>query len=199
MTRPAVRLAASAVVTGLFLAGCASDDTDAADSPPEGPSATTSAAAPETVPGASAQTPETESTPVEVPEVLQFEATTVGGDAFDGASVAGKPVVLWFWAPWCSVCASQVPEVTDLAETYGDDIAFVGVGGLDPDEGAIEDFAENLPGLTNLSDTDGKLYQRFGIAEQSSFVVLGADGEEVLRTGYSDDDQLAGAVEELAG
>jgi thiol-disulfide isomerase/thioredoxin len=135
---------------------------------------------------------------VEVPEALDFTATTVAGESFDGASVAGRPVVLWFWAPWCAVCRSQVPTVTDLAATYGEDVAFVGVGGLDSSD-AIRSFADEVGGLTHLSDPDGALYQRFGISEQSSFVVLDAEGGEALRTGYSDDDALSGVVADLAG
>jgi hypothetical protein len=33
-------------------------------------------------------------------EVLAFQATTVGGTAFDGGEYAGKDLMLWFWAPW---------------------------------------------------------------------------------------------------
>ena len=151
--------------------------------------------------GASSATPEPDPEPepaVVVPASLDFTATTVAGETFEGASVAGRPVVLWFWAPWCAVCRSQVPTVTDLAATYGEDVAFVGVGGLDGSD-AIRAFAEDVPGLTHLSDPSGALYQRFGIAEQSSFVVLDAGGSEALRTGYSDDDALSGVVAGLAG
>ncbi len=34
-----------------------------------------------------------------VPAVLQFTAPLVGGGQFEGASVAGRPVAFWFWAP----------------------------------------------------------------------------------------------------
>ena len=37
--------------------------------------------------------------PVVVPAALQFTAPLVGGGTFDGAAVAGKPTVFWFWAP----------------------------------------------------------------------------------------------------
>lgn len=132
-----------------------------------------------------------------MPEILDFEAVDVDGSAFSGAEVAGRPVVVWFWAPWCAVCRSQVPEVASLVEEHGDDVTFLGVGSLDGEE-AIAAFAEEVPGVTHLSDPDGELYQRFGIAEQSSFVVLDAEGGEVLRTGYGDDDELAGVVDDLA-
>lgn len=43
--------------------------------------------------------PATGATPVVVPEALQFTAPLVGGGEFDGADVALKPTVFWFWAP----------------------------------------------------------------------------------------------------
>lgn len=34
-----------------------------------------------------------------VPEALQFTAPLVGGGEFQGADVADRPTVFWFWAP----------------------------------------------------------------------------------------------------
>jgi hypothetical protein len=31
---------------------------------------------------------------------LAFTATTVQGEAFDGADYAGQDLMVWFWAPW---------------------------------------------------------------------------------------------------
>jgi len=47
-----------------------------------------------TAPAADAAEP-----PAVVPEILAFTAPLVGGGTFDGAAVAGKPTVFWFWAP----------------------------------------------------------------------------------------------------
>ena len=46
-----------------------------------------------------ADDPSTTEAAVVVPEALQFAAPLVGGGTFDGAAVAGKPTVFWFWAP----------------------------------------------------------------------------------------------------
>ncbi|WP_211357295.1 TlpA family protein disulfide reductase [Nocardioides rubriscoriae] len=203
--RARTRAALATSLTVLVLAGCGTSS-EAGSSVPspavqasstDGPATTDPDLDTGSAPSAGPSSPAA-ADPAPVPEALQFEATTVAGDTFDGASVAGRPVVLWFWAPWCAVCKSQAPEVTQLAETYGDQVAFVGVGSLS-DSDAIKTFADDVPGPTQLSDPDGALYQRFGISEQSSFVVLDADGQEVLRTGYADDDALADTVADLAG
>jgi len=34
------------------------------------------------------------------PSVLTGEATTWTGETFDLSTVAGKDLVVWFWAPW---------------------------------------------------------------------------------------------------
>lgn len=133
-----------------------------------------------------------------VPELLDFTSTTVAGEDFDGASLAGRPVVLWFWAPWCPTCRGQVPQVQDLAGTYGDEVAVVGVGSLDSAE-AIAEFAGDAGGITHLEDVDGVLWQRFGVTEQSSFVVLDADGEVAFEAGYGGEDDLAAEVEAVLG
>ena len=215
-TRPrptgrSLRIAVVAAVAAVVLAGCSSGEDAAGKATPtsQAPSSAAPPAQPTAPPAdsvdpadpadpSSAPETEPEPEPAAVPDSLQFEATTVSGETFEGASVAGRPVVLWFWAPWCAVCRSQAPEVTSLAAEYSDLVSFVGVGSLDSGD-AIESFASDVEGPTHLSDPDGALYQRFGIAEQSSFVVLDAAGDEVLRTGYADGDAVAGVVADLAG
>jgi hypothetical protein len=41
------------------------------------------------------------SAPIEgVPDALRFRAPRVGGGEIDMSTLAGKPVVMWFWAPY---------------------------------------------------------------------------------------------------
>ena len=174
------------------LAGCGQPD----------PAATSGAADPVSTPsennGASrADGTEPARTDAPLPDTLDFSATTVGGDLFEGATLAGRPALLWFWAPWCPTCRSQVPQVESLAEEYAGDVAVIGVGSLDSAE-AIAAFAADVDGVTHLDDVDGALYRKFGIAEQSSFVLLDADGEMAFETGYGGSDDLADEVADVA-
>ncbi|HSE07850.1 MAG TPA: redoxin family protein [Nocardioidaceae bacterium] len=128
---------------------------------------------------------------------LAFTADTLDGASFSGETLEGKPAVLWFWAPWCPTCRAQAPNVSDLAEKYGDQVNVVGVGGL-ADTADIRDFATEVDGPIHLVDAEGAVWRHFGVTAQSTYLVLDADGV-VVAEGYLDDQALNAKVAELAG
>lgn len=149
------------------------------------------------VAGCSAEASETAGAP-STASALVFTATTVAGEPFDGASLDGKPTVLWFWAPWCPTCRNQAQGVSDLATTYGDDVNVVGIGSLD-ESSAIDEFAAAVPAeFTQLDDPEGEVWRHFGVTAQSTYVVLDAE-HEIVASGYLTDDELASTVAGLAG
>lgn len=132
------------------------------------------------------------------PALLDFTSETVDGDAFDGSTLAGKPTVLWFWAPWCPTCWAQISGVGELAETYGTEVNVVGVGSLD-EQSAIAGFAAEVsPDVTLLADPDGAVWRQLGVTAQSTYVVLDEAGAEQA-SGYLDDAELVALVEDLVG
>jgi thiol-disulfide isomerase/thioredoxin len=189
-------VAAALCGLALLVGGCAepASTTSTATSSDASSTAASSGAGPGTE--ASPTDPGRADTPV--PESLRFDAETVAGEPFEGASLAGKPVLLWFWAPWCPTCRSQIPQVQGIATRFGEDVHVVGVGSLDDAE-AIEGFAREVEGPTHLADVDGTVWRHFGVVEQSSFVLLDAEGAEVFAAGYGGADDLADRVAELAG
>lgn len=130
---------------------------------------------------ASAEQPATSSTPA-VPTELDFTAKTVGGPEFSGRSLAGKPAVFWFWAPWCPTCQREAPDVATVARA-NPDATFIGVAALDQ-EPAMQEFVDKygLGFFTNIADVDGAVWQRFGVTAQPAFAFVGADGSvDVVR------------------
>ncbi|MEU7760238.1 TlpA family protein disulfide reductase [Micromonospora aurantiaca (nom. illeg.)] len=136
--------------------------------------------------------------PARVPAALSFTGKTLDGTAFDAAALAGRPVVLWFWAPWCATCASQAWTVAEIAPTYRDTVPIVGVAGLG-EQKAMKSFVTefDLGGTTQIDDRAGALWRRFKVAEQSTFVVLDRTGR-VVHQGFLDGEALTRQVETLA-
>ncbi len=137
--------------------------------------------------------------PATVPEVLRFEAEQVSGEGFDATSLAGTDTVLWFWAPWCTECAAAAPEVQAAADA-APDVEFVGVSGLSSDVADMQAFVDRH-GLTftQLADTDGGIYTRFGIIQQDVFVLVSEDGAVEQVDAYSGDVDLQQLVDESFG
>jgi thiol-disulfide isomerase/thioredoxin len=107
-------------------------------------------------------------------------------------------VVLWFWAPWCPTCRSQLPEVNEIAATYQGRVQVVAVGSLDSAE-SISRFADDIADdAVQLSDAQGTLWKHFKVTEQSSYVVLDSAGAETFRSGYGGSDDLADEVAAVA-
>jgi thiol-disulfide isomerase/thioredoxin len=136
--------------------------------------------------------------PQPAPTALQFTGTTIQGAPFSGASLAGKPVVLWFWAPWCTICRGEAPDVAKVAAEFSGRVAFVGIPGLgsvDEMKGFVSDTGTS--GFTHVADVDGTLWARFGVAAQPAFVFVTRDGQSQEVSGSLAADQLRTAVNQL--
>ncbi|MEH1055388.1 redoxin domain-containing protein [Micromonospora sp. CPCC 206171] len=192
------RLAAGVVLAGALLAagGCAVGP-DPVGPDPVGPPAEVA------VPAATASPlptgPSSRPAPARVPDTLRFTARTLDGTAFSAAELAGRPVVLWFWAPWCATCASPAWTVAEIAPKYRDTVPIVGVAGLG-EQRAMKDFVTefDLAGTPQLDDRAGALWRRFEVVEQSTFLVIDRDGK-VVHQGFLDGADLTRRVAALAG
>lgn len=94
-----LRRLAPLLAFGLVLTACGSGGDapdDAATVPPTAPSdvETPSPGATQPVDGGSS------ASPADAPAALQFSAPLVGGGDIELTTLAGRPVLLWFWAPW---------------------------------------------------------------------------------------------------
>lgn len=120
---------------------------------------------------------------------LQFTAKTIDGQEFSGESLAGKPAVLWFWAPWCPVCQREAPSVGQAAAAHPA-VTFLGVAGLDQVP-AMRGFVDKYPvkDFTHLADTDGAIWRKFGVTQQPAYAFIDAGGKvDVVKGALSEGD-----------
>jgi thiol-disulfide isomerase/thioredoxin len=134
--------------------------------------------------------------PAPVADTLAFAGRTLDGAAFDARTLAGRPTILWFWAPWCATCASEAQSINDLRTEYGDRLGILGIAGMG-DNKAMHQFVSDLEVRNvNLDDRAGVLWKKFGITEQSTYVLVDRTGK-VVTTSYLDDLQLTDKVKSL--
>lgn len=118
---------------------------------------------------------------------LEFTGTTLDGSSFDSSTLSGKPAVLWFWAPWCTVCRAEAPDVSAVAADFADQVTFVGIAGRG-EVGSMRQFVAETDtgGFEHLADVDGSLWQHFGVVAQPAFVFIDASGHtELVPSGLS--------------
>lgn len=127
-----------------------------------------------------------------------FNGKTVLGKSFQGKSLAGKPTVLWFWAPWCSVCRGESPDLVALSKSFKGKINLIGVAGLGPVndmKGFIKDTKTG--GFQHLADENGKIWNKFEIVSQPSFIFISKSGVTERIAGSLDKSELFSMTKEL--
>jgi peroxiredoxin len=121
-----------------------------------------------------------------------FELSNLAGERVRLSDQRGKPVILNFWATWCSPCVVEMPNIQKYYERYPGDFSVLAVNADEP-ELTVKRFVEDM-GLSFdiLLDPGGdvqSLYQIRGYP--TSYFV---DGEGVIRVqhiGFLTEDQLA--------
>lgn len=134
------------------------------------------------------------------PESLRFSGTTVEGKPFEGAKLAGKPTVLWFWAPWCGTCKGQAAQTAKLADEYKGEVNVVGVAGLDK-TGPMKEFisSSKVGNFPHVADEPGAIWKKFEVTRQSTYVMLDEEGRTVHNDTPSGPAELESRIAELAG
>lgn len=139
-----------------------------------------------------------DSAPQQESDTLAFTAKTIDGAQFDGKSLAGKPAVLWFWAPWCPTCQMEAPTIESKAKAFPS-VQFVGVAARD-DVPAMRTFVDKYTlSFPQLADTDAKVWGHFGVVRQPALAFIDAQGQVELRNGVVDDPELDAKLQALGG
>ncbi len=127
-----------------------------------------------------------------------FQVTTLDGQRISMDSLAGKVVLIDFWATWCGPCREALPHIRKIAQKFeGQPFVALSIS-LDNDEAKWKDFvAKN--GMTWLQYRDGgsngRVAKQFNVTEIPATFSIDADG--VLEDQHVGDADIEGKLKKL--
>ncbi len=87
------------------------------------------------------------------------------------ADLAGRPVVINFWATWCVPCRDELDVFRTMRAAYGDSVALVTITDESPE--AVRDFlATNALELPVVEDPARKIFDAYGVTPIPTTIVL---------------------------
>ena len=78
------------------------------------------------------------------------------------AAYRGHPIVINYWASWCTFCIAEMPGFQKAYERVGSDVAFLGVDVLDQLDAAKELRKQTGVKYTLATDRDGGVFKQLG-------------------------------------
>jgi len=120
----------------------------------------------------------------ELEEAPEFEVTTIDGEtiSLQTSLDEGKPVVIYFTASWCPICAQNWPVLSEVYPEFEDRLTLVAIS-IDPtdDEETIRALAEEegfrFPATKGIPD----IMMDYGVDSQATTVGVNRDGNIEFR------------------
>ena len=117
---------------------------------------------------------------------MEINGTLLNGKPFDQKTLAGKVVLVDFWATWCGPCVAEIPNVLEQYEKYHKDgFEVVGVS-LDQEREALEKFVDEqkVPWPILFEEPKGDGWQHplatfYGISGIPTVILIGRDGNVI--------------------
>jgi len=127
-----------------------------------------------------------------------FRLTTPDGKTLTLESLAGKVVLIDFWATWCGPCREALPHIRKIAQKFdGQPLVVLSIS-LDKDEPKWKDFtAKNQMTWLQYRDGgfDGKIATLFGVSAIPATFTIDADG--ILEDQHVGDADIEGKLKKL--
>jgi len=111
------------------------------------------------------------------PLAPDFEVRTLDGEEISLSQLAGKIIVMDFWATWCSPCVQSVPELKELAKKYPRTKLVVISISADENQQAWRDFvAKKNMNWPQYWDGDGRIRNKFAVNSFPTYLVVDPEG-----------------------
>lgn len=106
------------------------------------------------------------------PAAENFTATSLNGQTFDLAALKGKVVLVTFWSTRCLICASETPQLNELAAGYkGKNVVFLGL--TTDDAGKVKSFIKKKPFNFNLLPNSFGILLKYADRDGDGNVTMG--------------------------
>jgi cytochrome c biogenesis protein CcmG/thiol:disulfide interchange protein DsbE len=127
----------------------------------------------------------------------------LSGKQVTAASLAGKVVVVDFWASWCAPCRQELPILDKLYKKYGaKGLVVIGVS-VDKDAENVHKFLGNMPlSFPILHDADHQISGRYAPPRMPSSYIIDRKGiVRQVQAGFraADADAIEKQIVELLG
>ena len=116
-------------------------------------------------------------------EPLELAGPLLDGTPFDQASLAGKVVLVDFWATWCGPCVAEIPNMLEQYEKYHDKgFEVVGIS-LDEEKDKVDAFVADKkipwPIIYAGKGWQDPVAQFYGISGIPQLILIGRDGNVI--------------------
>mgnify|MGYP002631775788 FL=1 len=135
---------------------------------------------------------------------MRITGTLLAGEPFDQETLAGKVVLIDFWATWCGPCVAEIANLKAEYERWHDKgFEVVGVS-LDEDRATLEQFvqAREIPWPVLYEEPGGEGWQHplatyYGVTGIPTVMLIGRDGNVITLDARGK--KLGAALERLLG
>ncbi len=129
--------------------------------------------------------------------VPEFALPRLDGSRFSFRDLAGKIVILNFWASWCNPCVEEFPSLMKLVEKFGGELTLVAVS-ADEDKKDMDAFLKAFglpkPNIEILWDQEKKTSGLYGVAKIPESFLVGRDQKLIRKVVGIDDWYTEGSI-----
>jgi thiol-disulfide isomerase/thioredoxin len=112
-----------------------------------------------------------------LPELPDLTLATLEGDKVSLADLAGRPLIINFWATWCPPCRSEMPALVELYYRHADQGLVVIAVNAGETTGLVQGYADELElNFPVVLDPKMKAAAAFSVVSLPTTFFVGRDG-----------------------